>query len=225
MLEQIDQNNFIEVYQKFYFKENTSTSKINIRNTTPRSIEEYIENKLRQGIIDVSIVAWKAGTLDFNTQKPKLKNGNYLNGYGKIIIKDRLEEYLNSIDKAVVKKALENNDLEKAYSYLLHNVPNNFGSVYIINLMYFISQGKCPIYDRFAHKALKALFFNVAPCEVYVGPAPAKSSIKDVINMYREYIALLKIVFGKSCISRDLDRALWVYGHNDIKYEDHRLRV
>ena len=93
------------------------------------------------------------------------------------------------------------------------SVPKNFGSVYIINLIYFLSKGKFPIYDKFAHKAAKALFMEKQPNEVYVGSAPEKNDIKNVVNLYNEYLWLLEKLFHNYSIDRITDRALWVYGH------------
>ena len=47
------------------------------------------------------------------------------------------------------------------------------------------------------------------PSEVYVGEAPNKNSVSDVVNLYEEYRWLLTKVFGKSNIDRTTDRALW----------------
>ena len=51
------------------------------------------------------------------------------------------------------------------------------------------------------------------PNQVYVGPAPSKEKVADVMNMYSEYIWLLEKLFGNKNIGRKIDRALWVYGH------------
>ncbi|MBR6444064.1 MAG: hypothetical protein IKS63_01390, partial [Firmicutes bacterium] len=105
--------------------------------------------------------------------------------------------------------------------------PKNIGPVYIINAMFFVSGGKAPIYDAFAHKAVRSLVMDIAPSEVYLGGNPDKNETKNVVLMYQEYMTLLKKVF--SCtfkdktqndmfISRELDRALWVYGHSTKKW-------
>lgn len=105
--------------------------------------------------------------------------------------------------------------------------PKNIGPVYIINALFFLTGGKAPIYDVFAHKAVKALLLNISPSEVYMGGNPDKHDIDNVTAMYLEYILLLKMIFkdevkikGKDdmFISRELDRALWVYGHSNFLY-------
>ncbi len=53
----------------------------------------------------------------------------------------------------------------------------------------------------------------MSPSEVFVGEAPDKTNIDEVIVMYNEYCYYLQEVFGRINIDRDVDRALWVYGH------------
>ena len=85
--------------------------------------------------------------------------------------------------------------------------------MYLITVLYFKSNKKYPIYDYYAHRAVKALYLNKNPEEIFVGAAPDKNEIGKVLAMYKEYVFLLEQVFGYSDIGRDLDRALWVYGH------------
>ena len=100
---------------------------------------------------------------------------------------------------------------------LKYDPPKNFGCVYIINLMYFLSRGTIPIYDQYACKAARALVEGITPDKIYVGPAPGKNDCKKVITMYSEYIHLLEKIFGTCNIKRKIDRALWVYGHYEGK--------
>ena len=100
------------------------------------------------------------------------------------------------------------------------------GTVYLITLMYFISKGKYPIYDRFAMKAIRAIEEE--------GVIPKKGSIPykelkivdKVINdeseySYKIYMDNLNRIFPqeefqfdeKGLAKRELDQALWVYGH------------
>jgi hypothetical protein len=56
------------------------------------------------------------------------------------------------------------------------------------------------------------------PKEVFVGAAPDKTELDKVLAMYKEYVFLLEQVFGYSNSERELDRALWVYGHADNQW-------
>ena len=59
------------------------------------------------------------------------------------------------------------------------------------------------------------------PSKVYVGTAPDKNDVKDVVNLINEYRVLLNKVFGTSKI----ERALWEYGHENGKTDDVKLLV
>lgn len=211
---------FIDRYEQYYFDNREKYKDIvNIVHTTSEKTEKIIEEYLKKGEINLKVVLWKAGRL---SNEDELEGtGEYiLNGYGNHINKGELCKYLNYVQEkqSDIIANIKQNKLLEAYNEMNSNVPKYFGSVYIINLMYFISKGIIPIYDKYAHIAVKALFANISPSEVYVGPAPNKNEAKDVINMYKEYIWLLEKVFGKSNIERRLDRALWVYGHAKEKY-------
>ena len=61
--------------------------------------------------------------------------------------------------------------------------------------------------------ALEPFFFLYTDDSIQGNPETCKQS-----NVMLNYEV-------KNSISRNLDRALWVYGHNDIKYEDNKSRV
>ena len=97
------------------------------------------------------------------------------------------------------------------------------GSVYLINLLFFLSHGKCPIYDRFAMASLRAYEEGLSPVE-YKGKPPVKvpnlpdknSKRFETIcenGAYAEYIEKLDALGVDYKEDRRLDRALWVYGH------------
>lgn len=187
-------------------------SGIPIIHPTEKCIEDYVMGFYSSKKLNEYVFAWKAGTLvkDKEGFKPREKNGEYLNGYGSTINKKNLCEYLECVSNEV----FIGDDFEKIYRRLIElHPPKNFGAVYIINLLFFKSGGKWPIYDKFTHKAAKALFMKKHPSQIYVGDAPNKRNIRDVVNMYSEYIWLLEKLFSSKSIDRKTDRALWVYGH------------
>lgn len=175
--------------------------------------EAIVRDRLEKGIVDEFVVAWKAGRIDSDGKIIEKDKDNYLNGYGRPIKKKELEEYLEYV-KNVWPSIKKEDDIACIYEEIVtEKVPHNFGCVYVINLIYFLSKGDWPIYDKFAHKAVKAIYMKKNPCEIWIGDAPAKYDTKKVINMYLEYCWLLERVFGSRKISRDIDRALWTYGH------------
>lgn len=231
-MSKINEKDFIETYEKAYFKGNSKPDGIPRLNQTSCEIETYIESLLNkpeeyttQELLE--IVSWKAGNLKELGQPIKCSTG-----YGISINKEQLEKYLASINQKAddIRNKAKNPDnatLLDIYANMLQDVPTNFGCVYILNLLSFISKGEMPIYDQFAHRAVKALFisayltkddpntdpYKIKPDQIFIGAAPSKTDVKAVIKMYNEYLWLLNAVFGKKNISRSLDRALWVYGH------------
>jgi hypothetical protein len=95
-----------------------------------------------------------------------------------------------------------------------------FGYVYLLTLQFFITHGRFPIYDKFAQVAALAIDRGLMP------DSPPKSHVKYTEltkwSDYQVYVNLLGRI-RNACpqqapnspmfISRDLDRALWVYGH------------
>lgn len=217
---QVDQfNELKELLEKAYFAqpEGTPISGITIPHPVTEKLEKKIMHFRASMTINEYVFAWKAGTLDDmdNRIEVREKDGAYLTRYGTKIEKNALHNYLNRVKEKVVV----GNNFETMYKSLVElNPPHNFGAVYMINLLFFLSGGNWPIYDRFAYKAAKALFMEKRPDQIYVGPAPSKEKVADVVNMYSEYIWLLEKLFGKKNIDRKTDRALWVYGHASRDY-------
>ena len=91
-----------------------------------------------------------------------------------------------------------------------------FGLVYRLTVLFFITQGMYPIYDRFAHVAAEAICGDLPP-----GSHVPYKAIQGWAE-YRHYMKLLEQIRKASStesadssmfIPRPLDRALWVYGH------------
>ena len=218
----------LDEYEKAYFGIQGDTN-VKIRNTVERSFEdeEIVQKRLNKGIIDPTVVAWKAGRLSskvIDTKQERI----ILNGYGNPIDIDELKRYLNRIEDEKSKLNLSpvktNTVLEyieqfgecyKVLSKVCAPIPKNVGAVYIINLLFFLSKGEYPIYDKFAHVALKALSLGVSPSYAFVGGAPEKGEIKKVKSMYLDYVSLIDSLIGLEVYGKDRkwDRALWAYGH------------
>lgn len=197
--------------------------------------EEEVMNYLNSSIFNEFALAWKAGKVDWKddqliTTDSFEKGDNYIiSRYGGGITKDAFDTYCSELKKTKdeIIQYVKDGNWKKAYRTVMEISPNNIGPVYNINTLFFLTGGKAPIYDMFAHKAVKALLFDISPREVYLGGNPDKKDVDKVVAMYQEYMILLKMLF-KDCfknkqkddmfISRELDRALWVYGHSKIKY-------
>ena len=117
---------------------------------------------------------------------------------------------------------------------LAKDAPKGIGPVYMITLLYFLTQGKrYPIYDQFAHAALDVIFDEH---EIPLGSEVTKKTVSTdkTANSFGE-----KIISGKDSVysaymglinkfekefnihyyadsentNRKADRALWAYGH------------
>lgn len=263
-MSKIDANNFIDRFSHFYFDDpQDPISKDDLKkaglpkdlNRTNPAVEKYITEKIRNGVFDAQSFAWKAGKADWKEghfEYIKPLPDKWINGNGYEIRPNRdaapftgeeFEKYVSDNPIDVKKYNFElAEDRKKLFlkikdSYSLFN----YGTVYIINQMFFLSKGAIPIYDRFAHVAVKALRMNKSPLEVFVPDAPLKNDHPKgkyygkekyflAVNTLEEYIWLLNEVFPSEIhkngdtmfISRELDQALWVYGHSTKKWSDKR---
>lgn len=114
-------------------------------------------------------------------------------------------------------ESLYRKDPQSALNKLNEGSVKGIGTVYLITFLYFISRKECPIYDRFAMKAIKAIVTDEKPGGVIKeDQLPDKNSKKfgKIMEIEMEkYINCLKYVFGNAYKDRNVDRALWVYGH------------
>lgn len=192
--------------------------------------EEEVMKYLNSSVFNKYALAWKAGKVDWKndhlvTADSFEKDENYINGYGGKIDKNAFQTYCSELKglKNIIIQYVEEGNWKEAYRTVMEISPKNIGPVYNINTLFFMTGGKAPIYDVFAHKAVKALLFGISPCEVYLGGNPDKHDVDKVVAMYQEYMILLKMLFKEwfknkqkndMFIPRELDRALWVYGHS-----------
>ena len=169
----IDSNLFVETYSKKYFADYPNNRKYND--------EKDIVDMCTNGKFDFKCVAWKIGR-DYDEYHIKYEKGEAIpNGYGNLIDGGKLKEFLIEISNnqklslIFAEGDFSKKKIEEAFKILSAIAPPNFGTVYIITVMYFLSKGKIPIYDQFAHKAIKAILFEKKPS------APVKSTDKTSI--------------------------------------------
>lgn len=211
---------------------------------------EHILKKGFENFIDSDIaliLAWKIGKIVHSRSQKKLVlhndwqkvlgeyssetmtfknyNGESIKRYGDknpvtIDIK-RITEYLHEYGKHL-NELVGNDQRQKALDELKEQHWSGIGPVYLITLLYFVSNsrypGACPIYDRFAMRALLAIRDNKKIGEsVECGELPDKNSrlfSENTDGRMNNYIGLLEYIFGNEYkYNRDIDRALWVYGH------------
>lgn len=137
----------------------------------------------------------------------------------------KLANYLYKNRERLEEKALSNEGAKEVLAELKGLDIHGLGPVYSVTLLYFLSRGRYPIYDQFAKRGLMAIDEGVAPRKKTLNPSELPNVDKDKIGdailgdgtSYREYAGRIheieKEIEGCGLKNRDLDRALWTYGH------------
>lgn len=139
-----------------------------------------------------------------------------------------ISEYVSDADNlAKWKEMVNSGNWFEVLKDLQEKKWSGLGTVYCITLLYFISGGEYPIFDQFVDKALDAICEqkckfpnankNYIPLQ---SELPKKDSYLEKFKIrytnYCENINKIKCQLSEEYRdpkNRDLDRALWVYGH------------
>lgn len=240
---EIDEDEFIHIYNECYYVD--SGQKIPRVVKSSRYVEERIDDILKRGIQNqldvVYILAWKIGKIKHTASEQEqdfvfasdwehAKNFDVLRYKRPFRLKE-IADYVASNIKELESKAESNPQgvLNQLNAYFVQQNISGLGTVYLLTLLYFISKGKYPIYDRFASIAIDAIIAEKNPgskISYHLLPAKDTERFKHVFeeNMV-PYMKKIKKVFGDTNIyknnpaDRNIDRALWVYGHlfSDMK--------
>lgn len=172
------------------------------------------------------MLAWKMGKIKYSLCNCDDKEVKYAADwigcekenplrYKKPLKIDSLLDNLNMIRPELDKK-IKNGDINGSYELIKTNKVDGIGPVYIISILFFISKGKFPIYDRFARVALDSIDEGIKSKK---GDSAKYSTITidEYIDYKNKLDKLYKEFYNDEDIdyirNRDLDRALWVYGH------------
>lgn len=118
--------------------------------------------------------------------------------------------------------ALRRGDIQEVLDDMSEHCPPGVGTTQMLSLLYFISRGAYPIIDRFAGTALAAISSGVSPDDKTLVrslwkelPAKGSKGFRSVVrNCVLPYRKTLNCLFGGAWeTDRNIDRALWVYGH------------
>ncbi len=136
---------------------------------------------------------------------------------GRRIDVDRIKQLARELKYSELKfeGTLSIEDVKKIYNFIVDPGIANVGSVYTLALISMITKGQFPIYDRFADVGLEAVSKGYKiRSEIEYKEMPDKTSANSVMKRYKEYMDRLNDKFGDRWKeSRDVDRALWTYGH------------
>lgn len=224
----LNKDDFIKTYGESYF--------LNTKRLVPRisqnsvfaenEIERLLKNGIRTNTDVMHVLSWKIGKINHRDTDAKQKFEYHkdwqfaeqlnVKRYGKDFDVKGFINYITSNINFLEKTA--KTDPQEVLNLLNKNSPPGIGTVYLITLLYFISKGTYPIYDRFAMKAIDAVLNEATPgSPIQYKELPEKKSKqfgKIMCDNMSEYICKLEKIFGTEYQSnRNIDRALWVYGH------------
>lgn len=216
---------FIEFYSNCYYLYNN------------REVEDVIVNIVEKGINSelelFKVLAWVFTKIDMD--KSKSERFIYKNGFNEEDMQlqiPRKSEIINKSDLVeicdIIKKHSENCNSDKKAQNFLDKLKTttdgkgwgkHFGSVYMISLLYFVSNGKYPIVNSSSYMALEAIHSKIPYGERkyfpgLVGRKDTKFGEIITKGNYAKYIDRLKD-FSKIVEKPDLrsiDQALWTYG-------------
>ena len=117
-------------------------------------------------------------------------------------------DFFSKIQEIQKEACIKGDNLENLYKSL--TAIYGIGPIYAIAIIYLLSRGKYPIYDRYVRGAMVAIKENRCPGTTIKLKA---LSGKMLPKEYIEYIEFVKEFKGYKQNDRSVDRALWTYGH------------
>lgn len=218
---------WLEVYEPYYFLGGPKWGRtINARNQSSRLVEDEVCSLLTKSnslSLDdlVRIMAWKLGLIDHRGSE-KTRTILYRQNWPATLsakLQFRTLDFSASLPTLAASMPAILNELRRNNpQYLFNMTPQlpGFGYVFILTILFFVSQGVYPINDKYAHLAAIA---------IHDGLQPGSKVRYKGIQKWRDYEDYVKLLSSVSevwpqepgqpsvLVSRPLDRALWVYGH------------
>lgn len=226
-----DIEKFVDIYEPCYFVGNAKAQGI-----THSQSSKYVEEKEIMPILIghinsysdfAKIMAWKIGKIKHSESELVSKiiyaddwkfceEQNPMR-YGKELQLTKLSDYILCNREELEVLALDNP--QECLRRIRNVNVTGIGTVYLITILFFLSHGKYPIYDRFAMASLLAAEQDLRPIDgeqIEMSELPTKwergfATICE--KQYAEYIKRLYDLNFDYKNDRRLDRALWVYGH------------
>lgn len=237
-----NEKEFIEFYHKAYYRSQDKPVIPGLRRTDKdeeAKINFVLENGVKSKEDIIEILCWKTGGKQ--TDDYSVKNANYT-----ITIDNQF------VESVINSSVATDDDAVEALKTIMET--ENIGFTYAITLLYFMSKGRYPIYDKFAHIALLVIDSGSSfdciikdselqgkgrgknrkveiPSNIDKNAADKNEKIQLAFDKYKEnYIGRMNRIFhmnyGKEMISdRTLDRVLWVYGHLFNDKQTNRDRI
>ena len=227
----LDQGAFVSFYNSKYYLDAAPLKDAAGRQIaqTSRWVEEQMDALLKKETLTprelINILAWKLGKIYHPRSqqerafcyhkdwKAAASRPEGIMRYGKPFL---VSSFAGEIAENL--PALREKPLDEALLWLKEKACPGVGTVYILTLWYFISCGEWPIYDRFAKMALDAIRSGAKPGDIVPYkelPSRNEKSFAKVGAALEQFKGEIDGVFGYGTYvrDRDVDRALWVYGH------------
>ena len=227
---EVDTNTFVDLYAPSYFLGENKAPGIQYTQTSKfveDEIEHILNNHFKQYSDIAKVLAWKIGKIKhleseknkqfiYHSDWASCEHNNPLR-FSKEFDLNTFAEYLLNNNNINILEDLASNNPQECLRLIRNHSIRGIGTVYLITILFFLSHGKYPIYDRFAMAAMTADEKNCRPgADIEVKPLPSKwdkgfATICDC--EYLDYINKLDKLDIDYKSNRRLDRALWVYGH------------
>ncbi len=193
----ISKEEFIETYSNIYYYLNDIK--------TEKKIERMLyENASISAEDVVCFIRWKVGDKEKKDTSIKTQRGRTINI-------EEVKEMASEIGAFGKSRTPE-----ELYRKVFNKRIDGMGAVYNLSLVYLITKGKEPLYDRFAYIAISVILDDLHGFRVpyQYNEMPNKDCVNTIMLRYNGYKNKLNRVFGDEWKkNRDIDRALWTYGH------------
>ena len=201
----ISKEEFVKLYSDIYYWRNSIFVEEKI-------FDLLYKNKLSpRDVFD--ILAWKTGKINHKKSEQN-KKMIYYKGWREDDLKATI--YSNEIEINKIYEALEKISDQSISSYIEAFSSNisGIGPVYALTLRYFISKGSEPIYDKYARMALWSILDKKRGCK-------SEPTFNNIEKVYKSYKDMIIEVFEEEYNNRNdnpnkwrqVDQALWAYGH------------
>jgi hypothetical protein len=164
------------------------------------------------------IMAWKMGVI-YQARSERERRIVYWPNWDQRLERYKRLQYRPSINWLAdnmpsILQRINDGNPRAAFNFIANEDLVGFGPTYILTILFFVTRGQQPIYDRFAHMAALAIDKGLPP--------HSEVSYQTVRNWneYEDYKSLLTPIVqacgqrpGSMTVPRRVDQALWVYGH------------
>ncbi len=224
-----DLSEFLSIYSKAYCLDNDKISGICYRQSDDIIERDILGSTNNEYRFFARKIAWKLGRIKW-LECTNINNIKYYKDWARCEnenpslygLEFNLKRYYDDLNFEKIRYFCDINDLNSALEHITNCKIVGIGQVYSLAVLFFASDGKYPLYDRYVREALDYIFGDKAGWPVkgeskeYLG-----ANAFECYDKYVNRIERLMDALGKNKRNyiefRDLDRALWIYGHGFMR--------